>query len=57
MATTPTQNLPFIWRFFSVQNSTYLTTTATSEHEARSQLPAVRLVFAARIRLEDVRHA
>ncbi|EPS2592453.1 host cell division inhibitor Icd-like protein [Salmonella enterica subsp. enterica serovar Newport] len=57
MATTPTQNLPFIWRFFSVQNSTYLTTTATSEREARLQLPAVRLVFAARIRLEDVRHA
>lgn len=47
----------FIWRFWSVQNSTCLTTTATSEHEARSQLPAVRLVFAARIRLEDVSHA
>ncbi len=57
MATTPTQNLPFIWRFFSVQNSTYLTTTATSEREARSQLPAVRLVFVARIRPEAMNHA
>ncbi|HFD9222739.1 TPA: host cell division inhibitor Icd-like protein [Salmonella enterica] len=57
MATIPTQNLPFIWRFFSVQNSTYLTTTATSEHEARSQIPAVRLVFATHIRLEAMNHA
>lgn len=46
----------FVWRFFSCQQSTYHTVTATSEHEARLQLPAVRLVFAARIRLE-VRHA
>ncbi|EMJ2324970.1 ash family protein, partial [Salmonella enterica] len=30
LATTPTQNPLFIWRFFSGQNSTYLTTTATS---------------------------
>ncbi|ECE7748602.1 host cell division inhibitor Icd-like protein [Salmonella enterica subsp. enterica serovar Ngili] len=47
----------FIWRFYSRQNSTYLTTTAASEHEARLQLPAVRLVFVARIRLEGIHHA
>ncbi|HAF4899244.1 TPA: host cell division inhibitor Icd-like protein [Salmonella enterica] len=47
----------FVWRFFSGQNSTYLTTTATSEREARLQLPAVRLVFVARIRQEGQRHA
>ncbi|HDC2544460.1 TPA: host cell division inhibitor Icd-like protein [Salmonella enterica] len=47
----------FIWRFFSGQNSTYLTTTAASEREARLQLPAVRLVFAARIRLKGIHHA
>ncbi len=50
----------FIWRFYSGQNSTYLTTTATSEREARlqlQQLPAVRLVFVARIRTEGVNHA
>ncbi|HAF1610592.1 TPA: host cell division inhibitor Icd-like protein [Salmonella enterica] len=47
----------FIWRFWSVQNSTYLTTTAASEREARSQLPAVRLVFVARIRPEAMNHA
>ncbi|EAO0750420.1 host cell division inhibitor Icd-like protein [Salmonella enterica] len=47
----------FVWRFFSGQNSTYLTTTATSEREARLQLPAVRLVFVARIRQEGVNHA
>ncbi|EBQ9004980.1 host cell division inhibitor Icd-like protein, partial [Salmonella enterica subsp. enterica serovar Blockley] len=32
----------FVWRFYSGQNSAYLTTTATSEREARLQLPAVR---------------
>ncbi len=47
----------FVWRFFSGQNSTYLTTTAASEREARLQLPAVRLVFVARIRLEGIYHA
>ncbi|EBN8996665.1 host cell division inhibitor Icd-like protein [Salmonella enterica] len=48
----------FVWRFVSVQNSAYFTTTAASEREARLQLSAVRqrLVFVARIRLE-VRHA
>lgn len=47
----------FIWRFFSGQNATTYTTTATSEREARLQLPAVRLVFVARIRLEGSYHA
>ncbi|EMB9355821.1 host cell division inhibitor Icd-like protein [Salmonella enterica subsp. enterica serovar Newport] len=55
----------FVWRFYSGQNSTYLTTTATSEREARlklqqlQQFPAVRqrLVFVARIRVEGVNHA
>ncbi|EDX3512588.1 host cell division inhibitor Icd-like protein [Salmonella enterica subsp. enterica serovar Adelaide] len=46
----------FIWRFYSGQNSTYLTTTATSEREARLQIPAVRLVFVARIRVEELHH-
>ncbi|HAK1936307.1 TPA: host cell division inhibitor Icd-like protein [Salmonella enterica] len=40
----------FVWRFVSGQNATY-TTTAASEREARSRLPAGRLVFAARIRV------
>ncbi|EAA2772464.1 host cell division inhibitor Icd-like protein [Salmonella enterica subsp. diarizonae] len=53
MATAPTKNPLFVWRFISGQNSTYLTTTAISEREARSQLPAVRLVFAAKIRTES----
>ncbi|HCA3881647.1 TPA: host cell division inhibitor Icd-like protein [Salmonella enterica] len=47
----------FVWRFYSGQNSTCLTTTATSEREARLQIPAVRLVFVARIRVQEVRHA
>ncbi|EBR9663003.1 host cell division inhibitor Icd-like protein [Salmonella enterica subsp. enterica serovar Braenderup] len=47
----------FVWRFYSGQNSAYLTTTATSEREARLQLPAVRLVFVARIRVEGMHHA
>lgn len=52
----------FVWRFFSCrsgQQSTCHTVTATSEREARLQLPAVRqrLVFAARIRTEGVNHA
>ncbi|ENU2131155.1 host cell division inhibitor Icd-like protein [Salmonella enterica] len=58
MATTLTPSHPlFVWRFYSGQNLTYLTTTATSEREARLQLPAVRLVFVARIRLEAMNHA
>ncbi|EGZ4101778.1 host cell division inhibitor Icd-like protein [Salmonella enterica subsp. enterica serovar Abaetetuba] len=42
----------FVWRFVSGQNATY-TTTAASEREARLQLPAGRLVFAARIRVQE----
>lgn len=56
LATIPTQNPLFVWRFYSGQNSTCLTTTATSEREARLQLPAVRLVFVARIRVEELHH-
>ncbi|MGU6935325.1 host cell division inhibitor Icd-like protein [Salmonella enterica subsp. enterica serovar Madelia] len=56
MATTLTPSHPlFVWRFWSCQNATY-TTTAASEQEARLQLPAVRLVFVARIRVEGVPH-
>ncbi|EKO1023642.1 host cell division inhibitor Icd-like protein [Salmonella enterica subsp. enterica] len=47
----------FVWRFFSCQQSTYHTVTATSEHEARAQLPDAPCLFAARIRLEGGRHA
>ncbi|EDX6466408.1 host cell division inhibitor Icd-like protein [Salmonella enterica subsp. diarizonae serovar 60:r:e,n,x,z15] len=47
----------FVWRFFSCQQSTYHTVTATSEREARAQLPDAPCLFAARIRLEGVRHA
>ncbi|EFS7076894.1 host cell division inhibitor Icd-like protein [Salmonella enterica] len=57
LATIPTQNPLFVWRFFSDQNATYHTVTATSERKARLQLPAVRLVFVARIRVEGVNHA
>ncbi|EJA5029315.1 host cell division inhibitor Icd-like protein [Salmonella enterica] len=57
LATIPTQNPLFVWRFFSDKNATYHTVTATSEREARLQLPAVRLVFVARIRVEGVNHA
>ncbi|EAY1187908.1 host cell division inhibitor Icd-like protein [Salmonella enterica] len=46
----------FVWRFFSCQQSTYHTVTATSEREARVQLPDAPCLFAARIRLEEVRH-
>lgn len=41
----------FVWRFVSGQNAATYTTTAASEREARLQLPAGRLVFAARIRV------
>ncbi|HAF9604511.1 TPA: ash family protein [Salmonella enterica] len=47
----------FVWRFFSCQQSTYHTVTATSEREARAQLPDAPCLFAARIRLEGVCHA
>ncbi|EKF2440930.1 host cell division inhibitor Icd-like protein [Salmonella enterica] len=49
----------FVWRFVSGQNATY-TITAASEREARlqlkPQLSAVRLIFAARIRLPEGTH-
>ncbi|EFO9572936.1 host cell division inhibitor Icd-like protein [Salmonella enterica] len=47
----------FVWRFVSGQNTTY-TITAASEREARLQLKlsAVRLIFAARIRLPEGTH-
>lgn len=41
----------FVWRFVSGQNAATYTTAAASEREARLQLPAVRLVFVARIRV------
>ncbi|EDN5649142.1 host cell division inhibitor Icd-like protein [Salmonella enterica subsp. enterica serovar Cerro] len=46
----------FVWRFFSCQQSTYHTVTATSEREARAQLPDAPCLFVARIRTEGVRH-
>ncbi|EAQ6129357.1 host cell division inhibitor Icd-like protein [Salmonella enterica] len=51
MVATPTQTPPeFIWRFWSCQQSRYITSTADSEREARTMLPASssRPVFAAR---------
>ncbi|MXF07394.1 host cell division inhibitor Icd-like protein [Escherichia coli] len=44
----------FVWRFIQCHGKNILlhTITATSEHEARAQLPHVRLIFAARIRQE-----
>ncbi|EED4924766.1 host cell division inhibitor Icd-like protein [Salmonella enterica subsp. arizonae] len=51
-AATMRNNRPcFVWRFVSGQNAATYTTTAASEREARLQLPAGRLVFAARIRV------
>ncbi|EAA1780649.1 host cell division inhibitor Icd-like protein [Salmonella enterica] len=51
-AATMRNNCPcFVWRFVSGQNAATYTTTAASEREARLQLPDVRLVFAARIRV------
>ncbi|HBJ6959239.1 TPA: host cell division inhibitor Icd-like protein [Salmonella enterica subsp. enterica serovar Duisburg] len=50
----------FVWRFVSGQNNTTHTITAASEREARlqlkPQLSAVRLIFAARIRLPEGTH-
>ncbi|EFU5480778.1 ash family protein [Salmonella enterica subsp. enterica serovar Muenchen] len=50
------KNPLFVWRFFSCQQSTYHTVTATSEREARAQLPDAPCLFAARIRVQGVRH-
>lgn len=48
----------FVWRFWSCQQSRYITSTATSEREARAQLPDSPCLFAARLRLpaQEVRH-
>ncbi len=57
MVATPTQTHPeFIWRFWSCQQSRYITSTATSEREARSQLPDSPCLFAARLPAQEVRH-
>ncbi|EEF5708118.1 host cell division inhibitor Icd-like protein [Salmonella enterica] len=55
---TPVRYPLFIWRFVSGQNNTTHTIIAASEREARLrlQLPAVRLIFAARIRLLEGAH-
>ncbi|ECZ2621320.1 host cell division inhibitor Icd-like protein [Salmonella enterica] len=53
---TPVRYPLFVWRFVSGQNNTTYTITAASEREARLQLPAVRLIFAARIRLLEGAH-
>ncbi|ELY7055857.1 host cell division inhibitor Icd-like protein, partial [Salmonella enterica] len=55
---TPVRYPLFVWRFVSGQNNTTHTIIAASEREARLQLqlPAVRLIFAARIRLLEGAH-
>ncbi|ETO44527.1 host cell division inhibitor Icd-like protein [Morganella sp. EGD-HP17] len=46
-----TQTHPkFKWRFFSCQQSRYLTVEARSEQEARSMLPDAPCLFSARFR-------
>lgn len=57
LATIPTQNPLFVWRFCSCQQSTYHTVTATSEREARSLLPDSPCLFAARLPVQEVHHA
>lgn len=49
----------YIWRFIALSTAQprVITIEATSEQEARLQIPAVRLVFAARIRQEGIHHA
>ncbi|HGG6608006.1 TPA: host cell division inhibitor Icd-like protein [Salmonella enterica subsp. diarizonae serovar 50:k:z] len=51
----------FVWRFWSCQQSRYITSTATSEREARAQLPDSPCLFAARLPLrlpaQGVHHA
>ncbi|HGB5008793.1 TPA: host cell division inhibitor Icd-like protein [Salmonella enterica subsp. diarizonae serovar 61:r:-] len=46
----------FVWRFWSCQQSRYITSTATSEREARAQLPDSPCLFAARLPAQEVRH-
>ncbi|HFZ9214781.1 TPA: host cell division inhibitor Icd-like protein [Salmonella enterica subsp. diarizonae serovar 61:r:-] len=46
----------FVWRFLSCQQSRYITSTSTSEREARAQLPDSPCLFAARLPAQGVRH-
>ncbi|HFW4798938.1 TPA: host cell division inhibitor Icd-like protein [Salmonella enterica subsp. diarizonae serovar 60-67:z35:-] len=46
----------FVWRFWSCQQSRYITSTATSEREARAQLPDSPCLFAARLPAQGVHH-
>ncbi|EBG7971634.1 host cell division inhibitor Icd-like protein [Salmonella enterica subsp. enterica] len=46
----------FVWRFFSRQQSKYITVVAASEREARATLAAGQLIFAARFRIPGVHH-
>ncbi|HGB5011333.1 TPA: host cell division inhibitor Icd-like protein [Salmonella enterica subsp. diarizonae serovar 61:r:-] len=46
----------FVWRFWLCQQSRYITSTATSEREARAQLPDSPCLFAARLPAQGVRH-
>ncbi|EHK0700008.1 host cell division inhibitor Icd-like protein [Salmonella enterica] len=51
MATTPTPlHHHFIWRFWSCQKRRYHFVIASSESEARSQLPDAPCIFSARFR-------
>ncbi|MCK2155654.1 host cell division inhibitor Icd-like protein [Citrobacter braakii] len=49
MATTPTLHHPqFIWRFYSCQKRRYHIVIASTESDARSQLPDAPCLFVAR---------
>ncbi|EPF6162332.1 host cell division inhibitor Icd-like protein [Citrobacter sedlakii] len=53
-----TQTRPkFTWRFFSCQQSRYFTVTASTEQQARLQLPDAPCLFAARLPVQEVGHA
>ncbi|EOV0286481.1 host cell division inhibitor Icd-like protein [Salmonella enterica] len=52
----PVKRPLFVWRFFSCQKSAYHTVTATSEREARAQLPDAPCMFAARLPVQGVHH-
>lgn len=52
-----TQTHPkFTWRFFSCQQSRYFTVTASTEQQARLQLPDAPCLFAARLPVQEVGH-
>lgn len=52
-----TQTRPkFTWRFFSCQQSRYFTVTASTEQQARLQLPDAPCLFAARLPVQEVGH-